>query len=84
LQAANQQIQAMGQEMNQLHQMLMQVNQSMEAQELRIKEYDAETKRIATVQKAMQPEQVQEIVIQTLRDVMSVGDMAIGAQRNVV
>ena len=84
LQAANQQIQAMGQEMNQLHQMLMQVNQSMEAQELRIKEYDAETKRIATVQKAMQPEQVQEIVIQTLRDVMSVGDMAIGAQRNVM
>jgi hypothetical protein len=84
LQAANQQIQAMGQEMNQLHQMLMRVNQSMEAQELRIKEYDAETKRITAVQKAMQPEQIQEIVLQTLRDVMSVGDMAIGAQRNVM
>jgi hypothetical protein len=84
LQAANQQIQAMGQEMNQLHQMLMQVNQSMEAQELRIKEYDAETKRITAVQKAMQPEQIQEIVLQTLRDVMSVGDITIGAQRNVM
>jgi hypothetical protein len=29
----------------------------------------------------MQPEQVQEVVMQTLRDVMTAGDMAIAEQR---
>ena len=84
LQAANQQIEAMGQQMQQMYQMLQSVNQSMEAQELRIKEYDSETKRISALQAGMMPEQVQELVIQTLRDVMAAGDMAIGAQRNVM
>jgi hypothetical protein len=84
LQAANQQIEMMGQQMQQMYQMLQSVNQSMEAQELRIKEYDAETKRISALQAGMMPEQVQELVMQTLRDVMAVGDMAIGAQRNVM
>ena len=73
LQAANQQIEAMGQQMEQMHQMLQSVNNSMEFQELRIKEYDAETKRISAVAAGMQPEQIQEIVIQTLRDVMELG-----------
>jgi hypothetical protein len=40
---------------------------------LKIKEYDAETKRISAVAAGMQPEQIQEIVIQTLRDVMELG-----------
>ena len=84
LQAANQQIEAMGQQMQQMYQMLQSVNQSMEAQELRIKEYDSETKRISALQAGMMPEQVQELVVQTLRDVMAAGDMAIGAQRNVM
>ena len=84
LQAANQQIEMMGQQMQQMYQMLQSVNQSMEAQELRIKEYDAETKRISALQAGMMPEQVQELVVQTLRDVMAAGDMAIGAQRNVM
>ena len=84
LQAANQQIEAMGQQMQQMYQMLQSVNQSMEAQELRIKEYDSETKRISALQAGMMPEQVQELVIQTLRDVMAAGDTAIGAQRNVM
>jgi len=70
LQAANQQIQAMGQELDQLHGMLKTVSQSMEAQKLRIDEYNAETKRIQAVQAGMSPEQVQEIVMITLRDVM--------------
>jgi len=73
LQAANQQIEAMGQQMEQMHQMLQGVSNSMEFQELRIKEYDAETKRISAVAAGMQPEQIQEIVIQTLRDVMELG-----------
>ena len=61
-------------------QMLQRVNQSMEAQELKIKEYDAETKRISVMQAGMRPEQIQELVVQTLRDVMAVGDME-AAQR---
>jgi hypothetical protein len=74
LQAANQQIQAMSQEMEQMFQMLQNVSQSMEAQKLRIDEYNAETKRISAVQAGMNPEQVQEVVMQTLRDVMTAGD----------
>ena len=75
LQAANQQIQQMAQEMEQLHSMLKQVANSMEAQELRIKEYDAETKRLSVVQAGMTPEQIQEIVMLTLRDTMTSHDM---------
>ena len=75
LQAANQQIQQMAQEMEQLHSMLQQVANSMEAQELRIKEYDAETKRLSVVQAGMTPEQIQEIVMLTLRDTMTSHDM---------
>ena len=73
LQAANQQIEAMGQEMEGMHKMLQSISNSMEFQELKIKEYDAETKRISAVAAGMQPEQIQEIVIQTLRDVMELG-----------
>jgi hypothetical protein len=53
--------------------MLQSISNSMEFQELRIKEYDSETKRISAVAAGMQPEQIQEIVIQTLRDVMEFG-----------
>jgi hypothetical protein len=74
LQAAQQQMEAMGQEMEQMFQMLQNVSQSMEAQKLRIEEYNAETKRISAVQAGMNPEQVQEVVMQTLRDVMTAGD----------
>jgi hypothetical protein len=74
LQAAQQQIEAMGQEMEQMFQMLQNVSQSMEAQKLRIEEYNAETKRISAVAAGMNPEQVQEVVMQTLRDVMTAGD----------
>ena len=87
LQAANQQIQAMQQEMQQMAGMLQRVQQSMEAQKLQvdqfkaqsdaeIKAYEAETRRLQAVQAGMSPEQVQEVVMQTLRDVMTVGDMA--------
>lgn len=77
LQAAQKQIEQMGQQMQQMRQMLQNVSQSMEAQKLRIDEYNAETKRIQAVQSGMTPEQLQATIIQTLRDVMTVGDMAI-------
>jgi len=66
--------------------MLQNVNQSMEAQKLDIdrfkaetdadvKAYQAETDRLKAVAAGMQPEQVQEVVLQTLRDVMTAGDL---------
>jgi hypothetical protein len=93
LQAANQQIEAMGQEMQQMAAMLQQVSQSMEAQKLdidrfkaetdaEVKSYEAETRRLQAVAAGMQPEQVQEVVMQTLRDVMTAGNMAV-AQREM-
>jgi len=75
LQAANQQIQAMGAEMEQMFTMIQNVGKSMEAQELQIKEYEAETKRISALSGGMMPEQVQELVINTIRDVMNMGSM---------
>jgi hypothetical protein len=88
LQAANMQIQAMSQEMQQMATMLQNVNQSMEAQKLdidkfkaetdaEVKAYEAETRRLQAVAAGMQPEQVQEVVLQTLRDVMTTGDMVV-------
>jgi hypothetical protein len=55
--------------------MIQNVNQSMEAQELQIKEYEAETKRISALSSGMAPEQVQELVVNTIRDVMNMGSM---------
>ena len=82
LQAANQQIQQMGQEMEQMHGMLKQVSQSMEAQTLNVKKfeaeiraYDAETKRIAAIATALTPENVQEIVLGTLHGMITSGDL---------
>ena len=82
LQAAQMQIQAMGQEMEQMYQMLQSVQQSMEARDLQIKEqanqikaYDAETKRIAAVQAGMTPEQIQDIVLGTIAAAMDTGDL---------
>ena len=55
--------------------MIQDVGKSMEAQELQIKEYEAETKRICALSGGMMPEQVQELVINTIRDVMNMGSM---------
>jgi hypothetical protein len=80
LQAANQQIQAMQTQMEQMFNMLQNVGKSMEAQKLRIDEYNAETKRIQAVQAGMTPDQVQDVVMQTLKDVMTAGDMVVAQQ----
>ena len=70
LQAANQQMQAMAAELDQLHQMLQNVGKSMEMQEqerkdfeAQIKAYQAETQRISAVQSGMTEEQIQDIAM---------------------
>jgi hypothetical protein len=75
MQAAEMQMQAMAQEMEQLHGMLKGVQQSMESQELEIKKYDAETKRISAVQAGMSPEQIQDIVMGTIAAALDTGDL---------
>jgi hypothetical protein len=82
MQQAKQQMQAMAQELDQLHQMLQNVDKSIEVQDLErknfeadIKAYQAETQRLSTIAAGMNPEQVQEVVMQTLRDVMTAGDL---------
>ena len=70
LAAANQQMQAMQAEMENMFQMLQNVNQSMEVRDLEIKEqanqikaFDAETKRISAVQAGMSEQQIQDIAM---------------------
>ena len=82
MQQAKQQMEAMGQELDQLHQMLQNVGKSVEVQDMErknfeadIKAYQAETQRLSAVAAGMNPEQVQEVVMQTLRDVMTAGDL---------
>jgi hypothetical protein len=82
LAAAQQQMQAMGQEMEQMHTMLQNVSKSMDMRELEIKEFDsqvkafdAETKRLAQVQANMSPEQIQDIVMGTVHSMITSGDL---------
>lgn len=75
LQQAEQQIQAMGQEMEQMHAMLQNVAQSMEAQDLNIKRYEAETKRISATMAGMTPDQIQDVVLGTIHGMMESGDL---------
>jgi hypothetical protein len=70
LQAAEMQMQAMGQEMEQMHQMLTNVGKSIEMQEQRrkdyeaeIKAYQAETQRITATQAGMNEQQIQDIAM---------------------
>jgi len=67
------------QELQQLNQqmsgMLKNVQQSFEQQELEIKKFDAETKRISAVQAGMTMEQIQEIVIGTIDGMVDLGNL---------
>ena len=70
LQMAEQQMQAMGQEMEQMHQMITNVGKSIEMQDMerkdfeaQVKFYEAETKRIAAVQASMSEQQIQDIAM---------------------
>jgi hypothetical protein len=82
LQAAQQQIQAMGQQMDQLVGMLENVKNSEIARtneikefEAQVKAYAAETQRISAVQAGMTFEQIQDIVMGTIAAAMDTGDM---------
>ena len=90
LQAAEQQIQAMGKEMDQMHTMLQNVSKSMEMQEIerkdfeaQIKMFDAETKRISAVQASMSPDQIHDIVMGTLHAAIDTGDLISGSQQDM-
>lgn len=82
LQAAQKQIEAMGAEMQQMHDMLMNVNQSIEARDVQVREFeakikafDAETKRISATMPGMTMEQIQDIVMGTLAAAHDAGDL---------
>jgi hypothetical protein len=82
LQQAEQQIQAMGQEMEQMHQMIMNVGKSIEMQDMKrkdyeaeIKAYQAETQRISAVQAGMTFEQIQDVVLGTVHGMITSGDL---------
>jgi hypothetical protein len=85
LQAAEQQIQAMGQEMEQMYAMMQNFQKSVEVQDLErknfeaeIKAYQAETQRISAVSAGMTPEQIQDIVMGTIAAALDTGDLVGG------
>jgi len=82
LQAAQQQMQAMGQELGQMHQMLQDVGKTVEVQDMhrkdfeaQVKAFDAETKRMQAFQASMSPEQIQDIVLGTVHSMITSGDL---------
>ena len=82
LQAAEQQIQAMGQEMEQMYAMMQNFQKSVEVQDLErknfeadIKAYQAETQRISAVSAGMTAEQIQDIVMGTIAAALDTGDL---------
>jgi len=80
--AAQQQMQAMAQELDQVHGALQAMQHSIEQQKVNIDKYeagikafDAETKRITATAAAMTPEQISEIVLGTIHAAISTGDL---------
>lgn len=73
---AEQQMQEMGQQMQAMQQLLAKVQSSFEQQEIDVKKFEAETKRISTVQENMTPDQIQDIVLGTLQGMIDSGDLA--------
>jgi hypothetical protein len=82
LQQAEKMNEALNAELEQVTGMLKHIGQSMEAQDLKVKEFeaeikafDAETKRISIVQASMSPEQIQDIIMGTIHGMMTSGDL---------
>jgi len=78
MQAAKMQIDALTQELNRMVEAVNGIETSLKQQEVQIKAYDAETKRISAVQAGMTPEQVQDIVMGTIAAAMDTGDIVPG------
>jgi hypothetical protein len=84
--AAQQQMQAMTEELNRMTTIIENVQDSVAQREVDIKEYkaqvdayDAETKRITAMQNSMTPEQIQDIVMGTIAGALDTGDLIGGA-----
>jgi len=73
--AAEQHMQELSQENEKLKGMLKHIDQSIEAEKLKIAAYDAETRRISATQAGMTPEQIQDIVTGTLHAAIHSGDV---------
>ena len=87
LAAAQQQMQAMNAEMEQMFQMLQNVQKSMEAQDMRrkdyeaeIKAYQAETQRISAVQAGMNEQQIQDIAMGVVAAAMESNNMVLPSE----
>jgi hypothetical protein len=76
--AAQQQIEAMTQELNRVTDILQNIQDSTEQQKAEIDYYNAETKRIAAVSGGMTPEQIQEVVMNTIAAALDTGDLIDG------
>lgn len=79
---AKQQMEQMGQQIEQMQGLLQNVGKSLEAQnaaneqmKLKIQAYDAETKRISATAAGMSMEQIQDIVLGTVHGMMTSGDL---------
>lgn len=82
LQAAQMQMQQMAQEMEQMHQMLQNVHNSVEVKDVErkdfeatIKAYQAETQRLSAIAAALNPDQIQDIVLGTVHGMISSGQL---------
>ena len=65
-----------------MHQMVQNMGQTVEVQDMKrkdyeaqIKAYQAETQRISAVQASMSPEQIQDIVMGTVHSMITSGDL---------
>jgi hypothetical protein len=84
--AAQQQMQAMTEELNRMTTIIENVQDSVAQREVDIKEYkaqvdayDAETKRITAMQNSMTSEQIQDIVMGTIAGALDTGDLIGGS-----
>ena len=83
IQAAKMENEQLRAQMDEMRVMLENVQKSIEAREVDIKAYDAETKRISAVQAGMTPEQIQDIVLGTISGMMTSGDLVAPAERGM-
>lgn len=84
IQAAKMENEQLRSQMDEMRVMLENVQKSIEAREVDIKAYDAETKRISAVQAGMTPEQIQDIVLGTISGMMTSGDLVAPMQREAM
>jgi hypothetical protein len=84
IQAAKMENEQLRSQMDEMRVMLDNVQRSIEAREVDIKAYDAETKRISAVQAGMTPEQIQDIVLGTISGMMTSGDLVAPMQREAM